>query len=109
MKELFTTRIGRFKLVADLEGISFLVLLLIAMPLKYMYGKPWLVQNIGMVHGLLFILYLLAILQNKAELGWDWKKSALAAFLSLVPFGTFYVTRKMIPEAVVLQNNKGRL
>lgn len=106
MKELFTTNVGRFKLVADLEGLSFLVLLLIAMPLKYMWGKPWLVQNIGMVHGLLFILYLLAILQNKAELGWDWKKSALAAFLSVIPFGTFYVTRKMIPAAIVEMNNK---
>lgn len=106
MKELFTTSIGRFKLVADLEGISFLVLLLIAMPLKYMWGKPWLVQNIGMAHGLLFVLYLLAILQNKAELGWNWKKSALAAFLSVIPFGTFYVTRKMIPAGIVVSDNK---
>ena len=97
IKELFTTNVGRFKLVADMEGISFLVLLLIAMPLKYVWGQPWLVQNIGMVHGLLFILYILGIFQNREELGWDGKKSALAAFLSVVPFGTFYVTRKMIP------------
>lgn len=106
MKELFTTSIGRFKLVADLEGISFLVLLLIAMPLKYMWGKPWLVQNIGMVHGLLFVLYLLAILKNKEELGWNWGKSTLAALLSVIPFGTFYVTRKMIPASVARSTGK---
>lgn len=97
IKELFTTQIGRFKLVADLEGISFLVLLLIAMPLKYIWHYDLMVRYTGMAHGLLFILYLLAIIQNKEELGWNWKKSALAAFLSVVPFGTFYVTRKMMP------------
>lgn len=97
IKELFTTNVGRFKLVADLEGISFLILLFIGVPMKRIWMEPWVVEHFGLPHGLLFILYLLGIFQNKEELGWDGKKSALAAFLSVVPFGTFYVTRKMIP------------
>jgi integral membrane protein len=98
MLELFTTKLGRFKLIASLEGISFLILVGIAVPLKHIWGQPWLVQNMGMVHGILFILYLFNIIQNKIELGWATGKTALAILLSIVPFGTFYVVRKMIPQ-----------
>lgn len=97
MRTLFTTSLGRFRLVSALEGWSFLILLGIAMPLKYIWQEPWLVQNVGMAHGLLFVLYLLLVLQNKLELGWDWRKTLLAMALSVVPFGTFYVARRMIP------------
>lgn len=97
METLFTTRLGRFRLVSALEGLSFLVLLGIVMPLKYIWHEPWLVQNVGMAHGLLFVLYLLMVLQNKLELGWDTRKTLIAMALSVVPFGTFYVVRRMIP------------
>lgn len=95
--KLLTTKIGRFKLVASLEGISFLILIGIAVPLKYIWGQPWLVQNMGMTHGILFVLYLLNIIQHKIELGWATGKTMLAMALSIVPFGTFYVINKMIP------------
>jgi integral membrane protein len=98
MIKFFTTKWGRFKLIASLEGISFLVLVGIAVPLKYIWGQPWLVQNMGMIHGILFILYLFNIIQNKIELGWATGKTALAMLLSIIPFGTFYVVRKMIPK-----------
>jgi integral membrane protein len=98
MLTLFTTKLGRFKLIASLEGISFLVLVGIAVPLKHVWGQPWLVQNIGMVHGILFILYLFNIIQNKIELGWATGKTVIAMLLSIIPFGTFYVVRKMIPR-----------
>lgn len=98
MLELFTTKLGRLKLIATIEGISFLVLVGIAVPLKHIWGQPWLVQSMGMVHGILFILYLFNIIQNKIELGWATGKTALAMLLSIVPFGTFYVVRKMIPK-----------
>jgi integral membrane protein len=94
---LLTTKIGRFKLIASLEGISFLLLVGIAVPLKYIWGQPWLVQNVGMIHGLLFVLYLFSIIQNKIELEWNTGKTLLAMLMSIVPFGTFYVVSKMIP------------
>ncbi|AQG79356.1 DUF3817 domain-containing protein [Spirosoma montaniterrae] len=97
---LLTTRIGRLKLVALLEGISLIVLIFIAVPLKHIWGKPWLVQNVGMIHGLLFILYVLNVLQAKLELGWNTGKTLLALALSFVPFGTFYVTAKMLPTII---------
>jgi integral membrane protein len=99
MQQLFTTSLGRFRLVSALEGWSFLLLLGIAMPLKYIWQIPEMVQVVGMAHGLLFVLYLLLVLQNKLELGWDWGKTLLAMALSVVPLGTFYVVRRMIPSA----------
>lgn len=98
MKELITTNAGRFRLIAALEGISFLLLLCVAMPLKYMWDQPWMVQNIGMAHGVLFVLYLAGVALIKGELGWSLKQTALAMFLSAVPFGTFYVTGRMMPK-----------
>ncbi|CCH55117.1 hypothetical protein BN8_04352 [Fibrisoma limi BUZ 3] len=100
LSKLLFTRIGRFKLVAWLEGISFLVLLFIAMPLKYVWGQPWLVQNVGMIHGILFILYMLYLLQANAELRWNVRKTLIAAAASFIPFGTFYVDLKMLPRTV---------
>lgn len=97
MQQLLTTSLGRFRLVSALEGWSFLLLLGIAMPLKYIWHIPEMVQVVGMAHGLLFVLYLLLVLQNKVELGWDLGKTLLAMALSVVPFGTFYVARRMIP------------
>jgi integral membrane protein len=97
---MLTTKIGRFKLVALLEGLSFLILLGIAMPLKYIWGKPWLVQNMGMAHGILFVVYILQIIQLKIEEGWAMGKSLIAILLSFVPFGPFYVTEKLVPQMI---------
>jgi integral membrane protein len=98
LRELFTTPHGRFRLVAALEGISFLMLLCIAMPLKYIWGQPQMVQVVGMAHGLLFVLYIYAVVLNRSSLGWNLRQTMLALALSVVPFGTFYVTRRMMRE-----------
>lgn len=96
--QYLTTRLGRLKLVALLEGLSLIVLIFIAVPLKHIWGKPWLVQNVGMIHGVLFILYVLQVIQAKIELGWNLGKTVLALVLSFVPFGTFYFTARMLPS-----------
>lgn len=98
MKKYFIDKLERFRLIAFLEGLSFLLLLGIAMPLKYMWGQPWLVENIGMIHGLLFILYIFMTIQLKFELDWSWRKTLLAMLASIVPFGTFWVTAKLLPK-----------
>lgn len=66
------------------------------MPLKYLWQEPWLVQQVGMAHGILFVGYIVAALLIKKELSWTNKQTLLALILSFVPFGTFYVTGKMI-------------
>jgi integral membrane protein len=88
-----------FRLIALLEGISFLVLLLIAMPLKYMMNMPLPVRITGMVHGILFIAYIFFLLQVRSEKNWPIGKTFVAFLASLLPFGTFVLDAKVLkPE-----------
>ena len=77
------------RIIAWSEGISFL-LFGISMPLKYGFDIPQPNYVIGMVHGILFILYNLLILVNTSKNKWKIKQVIFLCFLSLVPFGTFY-------------------
>lgn len=88
------TEEGRFFAVALIEGISYLVLLFIAMPLKYLAGKPEMVKQVGMAHGLLFVLFALTLVQVATANNWGWKKSIIAFIASLLPFGTFWFEKK---------------
>ena len=89
------TVLGRFRLIAVLEGISFLVLLFVAMPLKYWAGMPLMVKYTGWMHGLLFISYLYSLILVKAEHDWNFKKSVWAVIASLLPFGTFVLDSQL--------------
>ena len=96
---MIKTALGRLRIVAFLEGISFLVLLCIAMPLKYMADTPGPVRVVGMAHGVLFIAYVFLLLQVALELRWKLSRAVLAFIASLVPFGTFYADKKLFREA----------
>jgi integral membrane protein len=93
-----TTSIGRLRVIGFWEGVSFLVLLGIAMPLKYFYGEPGAVRVVGMAHGILFMLYLWAAIQAAIEHDWPWKKTALVFIASLLPAGPFVVDAKLLRE-----------
>lgn len=95
MLALLRTTLGRLRAVGFLEGISFLVLLGIAMPLKYLAGEPAAVRIVGMAHGVLFVLYLLLVLQASLEHSWSWRKALLALVVSVVPYGTFWADKKL--------------
>nr|WP_275067186.1 DUF3817 domain-containing protein [Leptospira bandrabouensis] len=86
---LLQTKLGRFRILAFLEGLSFLTILFVTMPLKYIYKNPEPNKIVGLIHGLLFLLYLVELFQVKVELEWKMKKTLLAALASVVPFGTF--------------------
>ena len=92
---LLNTTLGRLRIVAFLEGISFLVLLGIAMPLKYLASYPGPVKVVGMLHGILFITYVILLLWTKAEYRWTFTKTFYAFIASLIPFGTFYADKKI--------------
>jgi integral membrane protein len=94
VSELVKSTLGRLRIVAFLEGVSFLVLLGIAMPLKYLAGIPQAVRVVGMAHGVLFVLFVILLIQAAAERGWSFKKTALGFLSSLIPFGTFYADAK---------------
>ena len=98
IENLLKTPLGRFRVVAFLEGVSFLILLFIAMPLKYMAGQPGAVKHVGMAHGVLFILYLFALAHVMIALKWSIKKGLIALGASLLPFGTFMLDAKMLKK-----------
>ncbi|MBD0254893.1 MAG: DUF3817 domain-containing protein [Cytophagales bacterium] len=95
MFNLVKTQLGRLRIIGFAEGLSFLVLLGIAMPLKYFFGLPETVRVVGMAHGLLFVLYVLLVIQVKIEYGWSFRKMLLALLASVVPFGTFWADAKL--------------
>jgi integral membrane protein len=81
--------IRRFRMTALAEGSSFLLLLFVAMPMKYVMGMPRVVTVVGAIHGILFLAYVaqLALLRTKHQ--WDNQFSFLAFLASLLPFGPF--------------------
>jgi integral membrane protein len=88
---------SRFRLVAFLEGCSFL-LFAITMPIKYLLKYPTPNYIIGMIHGVLFILYVLLLIQVSVLQKWSLKKMVLAMIAALIPFGTFYASKKLYPS-----------
>lgn len=93
--DMLKSPIGRLRIIALLEGLSFLLLLGIAMPLKYMAGQPGAVRIVGMAHGLLFVLYIFYVIRIQADVKWSMKQTLLALAASVVPFGTFYADAKL--------------
>jgi integral membrane protein len=92
------TSIGRLRVIGFWEGTSFLVLLCIAMPLKYYAGQPSAVRVVGMAHGILFMLYVWAAVQAALDHNWNWKRTALVLIASLLPAGPFVVDAKLLRE-----------
>ena len=92
------TSLGRLRLVSILEGLSLLVLLGIAMPLKYVLHRPEAVRIVGLIHGVLFVSYVLLLAQNAIEQRWPLRKVGLGLLLSVVPFGAFYAERRLFQD-----------
>ncbi len=89
-----------FRIIALLEGVSYLLLLFVAVPIKYLSEDPQYVKMLGMPHGMLFIGYVLLAFILKSDYKWDSKPFFIVLLASVIPFGTFYVDRKY------LKNNK---
>ena len=84
-------------MIAILEGISLLVLVFIAVPLKYGFDNPSLVKIMGPVHGSLFLLFLFTTLSVGVEQGWKFKEITWKVLLAcMIPFGTFYIDHKIL-------------
>ena len=84
---IFSTSLGRFRFISFAEGLSFLLLLGVAMPLKYIWHMPEAVRFAGMVHGGLFITYCILLFMVTSELKWSFRQAALLFFASVFPFG----------------------
>lgn len=90
------TSVKSFRLISTLEAISFLVLLGIAMPLKYIWDMPQMVQIVGMAHGILFVLYVGGAFYMFKKLNWSFGDLFIVIMCSVVPFGPFYVEKKYL-------------
>jgi len=108
------TLIGKFRLTGFIEGISFLLLLGVAMPLKYYFGNVSVdefgakiydngiyVSIVGMTHGILFTLYCLQLFLAMRRHKWGLGLSAYFFVAALIPFGTFYSDRRLRQLAAV--------
>ena len=95
---MFDTASGRFRFVGWFEGASFLLLLLVAMPLKYLADLPEMVSVVGMAHGILFMLYLLAAVHAAIEESWGLSRLGLALVASVLPFGPFLFDRYVLDK-----------
>ncbi len=92
------TSVGRMRLIGMFEGVSFLLLMGVAMPLKYFAGLPEAVKWTGWLHGILFIGYCLAILATLLGGRISFGKSVVAFVASLIPFGPFIIDRRFAGE-----------
>tara|TARA_B110000459_G_C16331861_1_gene368322 strand:+ start:13 stop:303 length:291 start_codon:yes stop_codon:yes gene_type:complete len=82
------------RVISYLEGISYVLLLFIAVPIKYYANDPSLVKLLGMPHGLLFVAFVIVSLMNCKKYNWSFIKTVFVLISSIIPFGTFYVDYK---------------
>lgn len=107
MTELFKTKIGRLRIIAFLEGISLLVLIFLAVPLKYIFHNPVGSEVIGPIHGALFLLFVFNTLSIGVEQQWKFKTTTWKVLLAcVVPFGTFYIDQKILSKLQDPEVNK---
>ena len=87
-----------FRLVALLEGVSYILLLFIAVPIKYWGGDEHWVKLLGMPHGILFVSYVMFAFLIKKNAKWGIKDLGIILLASILPFGTFYVDWKYLKK-----------
>lgn len=92
---MLKTAINRFRTISALEGLSFLILVLIAMPIKYIGENPDPVRIFGMAHGVLFIIFFISLLEVKYKEKLDKGYMFQLFVLSLIPFGAFFIEKSV--------------
>lgn len=85
-----------FRIVALLEGVSYILLLFIATPIKYIYSDPQYVKLLGMPHGVLFMAYVVLAVVISSDMKWNTRTLWVVLLASIIPFGTFYVDKKYL-------------
>lgn len=92
---MLRTAIGRLRLVSIVEGISFALLVFVAMPLKYVAGLPDPVFTLGALHGLFYALFVVALGQVVIDEQWSYGRIAEAVILSVIPLGALVFERRL--------------
>ena len=87
--------LNQFRIVSFIEGVSYLILLGFAMPMKYIYQNPVFVKFFGMVHGLVFILFIVFLFICYMKYRVRFHKSIKFFILSLIPFGFIWIDKEL--------------
>ncbi|MBU1658880.1 DUF3817 domain-containing protein [bacterium] len=87
--------VKKFRIMGIIEGYSYIILLFIAMPMKYILGYSIAVKIVGMTHGILFIAFCILLIAAWKKTNWSLRESALFFIASLLPFGTFFTDKKV--------------
>ncbi len=90
--------IGQFRLICFLEGITLLILVFIAMPLKYQFDNPIVTKIFGPIHGALFLGYVAYTILFAYKFKWSFQKIFWVSIASFFPFATFYVDKKVLAK-----------
>ncbi|MGZ6869345.1 MAG: DUF3817 domain-containing protein [Frankiaceae bacterium] len=88
----------RYRVMAYLTGVVLLILVLVAMPLKYLANQPGVVATVGPIHGVLFIVYCLVTLDLAVRLRWHITRTGLVMLAGTVPFMSFVAERRVARE-----------
>lgn len=88
-----------FRIVALLEGLSYILLLFIATPIKYLGDDPQYVKMLGMPHGVLFIAYIVMAVIISSDIKWTSRTLWIVLIASVIPFGTFYIDKKYLKKS----------
>ena len=97
----FDATLSRLRSVGIFEAISFLLLLGVAMPLKYAFGQPEMVRIVGMAHGVLWMLYVGLAALGQLDYKWPLKTTALLLIASVLPFGPILADVKLLKQIEV--------
>jgi len=97
---MLNSALQRFRIISAIEGLSYLILVFIAMPIKYMGDNPYYVKIFGMAHGVLFILFMISLFETKRKESWDTGFMFQLFVLSLIPFGAFVIESKVKPKEI---------
>ncbi len=92
---MFNNTFSRFRIISIIEGLSYLILVFIAMPIKYLGDNPYPVKIVGMAHGVLFIFFVLALFLAKNTHKWNTKLSIKLFIYSLIPFGFIAIEQNL--------------
>jgi len=90
-----TNSVKKFGIINSVEGYSYLLLLFVAMPMKYMMGIALATKIVGMIHGILFILFIYLLVTAWQDAKWSFKETVIFFIASLIPFGTFFTKKKI--------------
>lgn len=96
--------VKRFRMISLTEGISMVVLVFVAMPLKWIFDLPDMVTYVGWIHGVLFILYILVLFPTSRKLRWPFQNAMFALIAAVLPFGPFLFDRKLRKQEKMLEN-----